>query len=36
MTEEQNMIKGLIWGSILSVPLWVSIFGWVKIFKEIL
>ncbi len=36
MTEDHNIIKGLLWGSILSVPLWLSIFGWVKVLKALL
>jgi hypothetical protein len=28
---ETNFFKGLFWGSILSIPLWLSFFGWVKL-----
>lgn len=24
-------IKGLIWGTLFSVPLWLSFLGWIKI-----
>lgn len=29
--EEGNFFKGLLWGIALSIPLWVSIAGWMKI-----
>jgi hypothetical protein len=28
---DSSFFKGLLWGSILSVPLWLSFFGWVKL-----
>ncbi|USK27974.1 MULTISPECIES: hypothetical protein [Metabacillus] len=29
--KDANFFKGMIWATILSVPLWVSFFGWIKI-----
>lgn len=26
-----NVFKGLLWGTALSIPLWLSFFGWVKV-----
>lgn len=28
--ENGNFAKGMIWGVLLSIPLWLSFFGWVK------
>lgn len=30
--EEGSTLKGLGWGIGLSIPLWISFFGWLKIF----
>ncbi|WP_157950913.1 hypothetical protein [Peribacillus acanthi] len=27
-----NLFKGLLWGTALSIPLWLSFFGWLKLF----
>jgi hypothetical protein len=35
MKEDGNMMIGLFCGTLLSIPLWISIFGWVKIIKDI-
>ncbi len=29
--QEGNIIKGCMWATVLSVPLWISLFGWIKI-----
>lgn len=29
--EEGRFHIGLIWGTIFSIPLWISIIGWIKI-----
>ncbi len=34
--DEGNFLKGLLFGTSLSIPLWVSFFGWVKILFNIL
>jgi len=26
---EGNIATGLIWGILISIPLWISVFGWV-------
>ncbi|MGG5736891.1 hypothetical protein [Bacillus cereus group sp. IBL03679] len=31
MKKDVNFIVGLFWGSLLSVALWISFFGWMKI-----
>jgi hypothetical protein len=32
MTIEQgNVFKGLLWGILLGIPLWISLFGWSRI-----
>lgn len=31
--EEGNFPKGMAWGIALAVPLWLSIFGWIKILE---
>jgi hypothetical protein len=28
---ESHFFQGLFWGSLLSIPLWLSFFGWVKL-----
>jgi hypothetical protein len=30
-----DILKGLSWGIGLSIPLWLSFFGWVKIIRSI-
>ncbi len=30
--ETGNLFKGLLWGSLLSMPIWFSVFGWIKLF----
>lgn len=32
---EGDFAKGFLWGITLSIPLWVSIFGWIKIFLSL-
>lgn len=34
--EEGNFLKGLTWGIMLSIPLWLSFFGWIKIIRSFL
>lgn len=29
-------IKGLIWGTLFSVPLWLSFCGWIKIIMNLI
>lgn len=29
-------IKGLIWGTLFSVPLWLSFLGWIKIMMNVI
>ena len=29
--EKNRLLIGMLWGTMLSVPLWLSAFGWVKI-----
>jgi len=30
MEEQANFLKGLKWGVAISIPLWISFFGWIK------
>jgi hypothetical protein len=30
MEMENTFLKGLLWGTTLSIPLWLSIIGWIK------
>lgn len=30
-TQEGNFMKGLLVGASMSIPLWISFFGWLKI-----
>jgi hypothetical protein len=34
--NDGNFFKGLFWGATLSVPLWLSFFGWVKLILEVI
>jgi hypothetical protein len=36
MKEEGNIMIGLFFGTLFSIPLWISIFGWFKIIREII
>jgi hypothetical protein len=29
--HEENFFKGMLWATFLSVPLWLSFFGWMKL-----
>lgn len=29
--REGNFFKGIIWAAVLSIPLWIAFFGWVKL-----
>lgn len=35
MKEDLNLFKGLIWGITFSIPLWFSLFGWIRIITKI-
>lgn len=34
--EGVNFFKGLLWGTALSIPLWISIIGWAQLILNIL
>jgi hypothetical protein len=34
MKEKGNVIIGFFWVTLFSIPLWMSIFGWVMIIRE--
>ena len=34
--EEGNLFIGLFYGTVLSVPLWISLFGWIKIIANLI
>ena len=29
--DEGNLAKGLLWGLLFSIPLWLSILGWIRL-----
>ncbi len=34
--DEENFFKGIFWGVMFSVPLWLAIFGWINLVKQML
>jgi hypothetical protein len=34
MENEGNFAFGMLWGVSLSIPLWISIIGWVNLIKN--
>lgn len=36
MEKDGNFAVGMVWGVSLSIPLWISIFGWVHIIKNVI
>jgi hypothetical protein len=36
MDKHGNIAFGLLWGTSLSVPLWMAFFGWIKIITHLL
>jgi hypothetical protein len=34
--EEENFAKGMVWAVGLSIPLWLSFFGWIKMVSMLL
>jgi hypothetical protein len=36
MDTQGDFLIGLIWGTSLSIPLWLSIFGWIKLMHTML
>ena len=34
-SNEEDFAKGLMWGTSLSIPLWIAIFGWVKLVAHV-
>jgi hypothetical protein len=35
MEEEGNFLVGLIWGTSLSIPLWIAFLGWIRIILQL-
>jgi hypothetical protein len=33
MENENTVLTGLVWGTSLSIPLWLSFIGWIKWFS---
>ncbi|WP_377887488.1 hypothetical protein [Alkalihalobacillus sp. R86527] len=33
--QEGNFALGIIWGISLSIPLWISLFGWAKLVLQL-
>ena len=36
MEEQGNLFVGFLWGALLSLPLWIAFFGWVKMILHFL
>lgn len=36
MEERGNFLTGLLWGTSLSVPLWIAFIGWIKLMIKLL
>ncbi|MEH7331227.1 hypothetical protein V7161_01065 [Neobacillus drentensis] len=36
MEERESFFTGLLWGTALSIPLWLALLGWVKIILHLL
>jgi hypothetical protein len=34
--EDENFAKGMVWAACLSIPLWLSFFGWIKMVSALL
>ncbi|MDX8343100.1 hypothetical protein [Rossellomorea sp. YZS02] len=34
--EEGSLFVGLYWGVVFSIPLWISIFGWIKMWQRVM
>lgn len=32
--EDGNFFVGMLWATVLSIPIWVSLYGWVNIVKD--
>ena len=35
MQEENYFLKGMFWGTTISIPLWISFVGWMKIMMNV-
>jgi hypothetical protein len=35
MENEGNFAVGFCWAVLLSIPLWISIFGWIKLISRL-
>jgi hypothetical protein len=33
--ENGSLVKGMVWGTALSLPLWIAILGWVRLFLKL-
>lgn len=36
MEEQGRFLTGFLWGTSLSIPLWIAFFGWIKIMISLL
>ena len=36
MEKQENFGVGLLWGTTLSIPLWIAFFGWMKLMIHLL
>lgn len=35
-TDDMGVSRGITWGVLLSTPLWLSFFGWLKLITQLL
>ncbi|ADF39082.1 hypothetical protein BMD_2234 [Priestia megaterium DSM 319] len=33
--NQGNFLKGLFWGTLFSIPIWISLFGWFRILSHL-
>lgn len=31
MDKEENLFEGVFWASLICIPMWIALFGWLKI-----
>lgn len=36
MEETRNLSAGMLWGALLSIPLWMALIGWIQILADLL
>lgn len=36
MEETPNLTAGMLWGTLLSIPLWMALVGWIQIMADLM